>query len=262
MAWVTFYHHNYVCLNVKIITLYADAQIMKSNEDEIKALFSILLGKIQKEFESQKLDVSDVRRFLVNFFQKEDCFLSATTFDDIFRAMTVNHLWDYQNYSPLEKLTNHLLSNNPAVTSLISNYKASLTGYFVITKLPSYMKYRQLVPDDFEEDAEQQTTRKKLTKREYHKIMVVLKLDRRISDVSLDYVHNLWRSFAEEYDLPSATAIIEDITLGSLRITWLLLPFIISKITPRLKFFKRNNITQILIDDVIFYDEKEMVRLL
>ena len=124
------------------------------------------------------------------------------------------------------------------------------------------MKYRQLVPDDFEEDAEQPPTRKKLTKREYRKIKVVLNLDRRISDVSLDYVHNLWRSFAEEYDLPSATAIIEDITLGSLRITWLLLPFIISKITPRSKFFKRNNITQILIDDVIFYDEKEMVRLL
>ena len=124
------------------------------------------------------------------------------------------------------------------------------------------MKYRKLVPDDFEEDAEQPPTRKPLTKREHRKIMVVLKLDRRISDVSLDYVHNLWRSFAEEYDLPSATAIIEDITLGSLRITWLLLPFIISKITPRSKFFKRNNITQILIDDVIFYDEKEMVRLL
>ena len=56
------------CKNYYYIYIYA--QIMKSNEDEIKALFSILLGKIQKEFESQKLDVSDVRRFLVNFFQK------------------------------------------------------------------------------------------------------------------------------------------------------------------------------------------------
>ena len=85
--------------------MYADAQIMKSNEDEIKALFSILLDKIQEDFELQNVSVTKVRRFLMNFFQKEDCFLSATTFDDIFRAMTVNHLWDYQNYSPLEKLT-------------------------------------------------------------------------------------------------------------------------------------------------------------
>ena len=44
-------------LNIKIITMFADTQIMKSNEDEIKALFSILLDKIQEEFECQKVNV-------------------------------------------------------------------------------------------------------------------------------------------------------------------------------------------------------------
>ena len=236
---------------------HIDLAVIKSNEEEIKAQFSLLLINVKKELKSENIDVSDVYEFLVNFFQKDDCFPSATmiTYDSIFRATTVSRLWDYQHYSPLEKLTSHLLPNNPAVTSLIANYKASLTGFMMITELIPYMRKQKL-----EEVAEQQLSMKPLKPEHYRQITFVLNLGRRVSQLSLLYVQKLWMSVAEEYELPCLTAIVDSITSGSLRITWLVLPSVMNKFSVRAKFFKKENIVQVFVDDVIFYDEIEMVR--
>ena len=114
----------------------------------------------------------------------------------------------------------------------------------------------ELKPDDSEE---QPSTMKKLTPVEYKRIKVVLELDRKVTELSLEYVHKLWSSIAEEYDLPCLTAIIDKLIAGSLVVTWLALPHIVDMITPRSKFFRRHQIIKVFVDDVIIYDEKEMV---
>ena len=242
-----------------MLYIITDNEIIRSNEEEIRAEFSDLLLIVQKELESDKVSIPDVRRFLINFFENDvgTSFLSATTFDDIFLAMKLNRLWDYQHYSPLEKFTNRLLPNNQAVISSIANYKAKLTGFLLVTKIIPYMRMQGL-----EEVAEQQASLKPLKPEYYRKITFVLSLGRRVSQLSLDYVQKLWMSVAEEYELPCLTTIIESITSGSLRITWLVLPSVVSRFSVRAKFFKKEMIVQVLVDDVIFYDEKEMVRLL
>ena len=236
--------------------------MIRSNEENIRALFSALLLNVQKVLVSKCIDVGDVRQFLVNFFQQNECFLSVTKFDEMFTAATVNQLWDYQHYGPLERLTNQFLPDDPAIVEDVRHYKANLTGFFLTTKIVSFIEYKKLQADDSEEDPEQPSAMKKLTKHQYRRITVVLQLDRKVSELSLAYVHKLWCSFADEYELPCFTAVIDKIITGSLEITWLVQPHIIGLIKPRSKFFRSHGIIQVFVDDVIVYDERQMVSVL
>ena len=232
--------------------------MIRSNEEEIRALFSSLLLSVQKAFESQSVNVSDVHQFLVNFFQQSECFRSLSTFGEIFTATTVHRLWDYQHYSPLERLTKRFLPTNQPIATSITEYKANLTGFFLVTKLVDYIKYKGLEADD---GPEQPLAMMKLTPQQYRQIKAVLQLDRKVSGLSLEYVQNLWFSFADEYELPCLTAVIDKIVAGSLEVSWLVLSHLIARIKPRSRFFRRHQIILVFIDDVILYDEKTMVSL-
>ena len=231
--------------------------MIRSNEEEIKALFTALLLKVQSTLQP-KNDISNVRQFLVNFFK---CDLPETSdLKKLFETVTLNDLWDYQHYSPLERLVNHFLPGDQELESLFKAYKARLSGFYLTTKLIDYIEYRNLSADDSdEEECDQSSPR--FTTKQYRKIKVVLQLDRKLSDVSLDYVHRLWRSFADEYEIPSLTAIIDKIVTGSLEVTWRVPQLIADAILPRSKFFRSHGIVLVFIDDVILYDERQMVSL-
>ena len=136
-------------------------------------------------------------------------------------------------------------------------YKAHLSGFYLTTKLIDYIEYQNLSADDSDEECDQSAP--KLTTKQYKKIKVVLQLERKISEVSLDYVVKLWQSFAEEYEIPSLTAVIDRIVTGSLKVTWRVPQHVADAILPRSKFFRSHGIVHVSIDDVIIYDEKQMV---
>ena len=234
--------------------------VIQSNEERIEALFSALLLKVQAVFEASNVVVSRVRQFLVNFLKCEDCLPeSISNFDKLFTAVTMNGLWSYQHYSPLEWLTDHFLPEEPQIKGFMRDYKSQLAGFFLTTKLVDYIEYKQLQADESDDDSDQQSTLKKYTAQHYRKIKIRLKMKRKLSEISLGYVQKLWSSLAEEYELPSLTAIIDTIVDGSLEITWLLPPHVAERIKPRAKFFRQLQIVQMFLDDVTVYDEKEMV---
>ena len=90
---------------------------------------------------------------------------------------------------------------------------------------------------------------------------MVLQLERKVSQLSLEYVVKLWESFAEEYEIPSLTAVIDRIVAGSLEVTWRVPQHIADAILPRSNFFQNYGIVLISINGVIIYDEKQMVSL-
>ena len=234
--------------------------MIHSNDEKIKALFSSLLLKVQKALRSHSVDADDVRQFLVAFFKQE--FTDAQELGKILTAATVKGLWDYNHYGPLEKLTDHFLPDDPSVEGLIREYKAQLTGFHMTVKIVDFMEYQKLTTaDDSDDDSDQnQPVRlKKLTAKQYKRIKVVLKLDRIISDLSLHYVDKLWHSIADEYELPSLTAVLERIATGSIEISWLIPAHVAEMIKPRAKFFRKHCIVVVSIDDVILYDEEEIV---
>ena len=231
--------------------------MIRSNVDEIKAHFSSLILKVQSALQSQS-DIRNVRHFLITFFKYD--FSETSDLEKLFTTVTLNDLWDYHNYSPLERLVNKFLPNDQEVESLMKAYKAHLSGFYLTTKLIDYIEYQNMSTDDSDEEYDQPSP--KLTTPQCKKIKVVLRLERKISQISLDYVVKLWQSFAEEYEIPSLTAVINRIVTGSLEVTWTVPDHIADAILPRAKFFRSHGIVLVSIDDFIIYDEKQMVSMI
>ena len=228
--------------------------MIRCNMEEIKAIFSSLVLKVQSALQSQS-DTSSLRDFLITFFKCD--FPETSDVKKLCAAVTLSDLWNYHHFSPLERLVNQFLPNNQEVGSLMKAYKARLSGFYLTTKLIDYIEYQNLSADYSDEECDEPSP--KLTPKQCKKIKVVLQLERKISQVSLDYVVKLWQSFVEEYEIPSLTAVIERIVAGSLEVTWTVPQHIADAILPRSKFFRSHGIVLVSIDDVIIYDEKKMV---
>jgi hypothetical protein len=231
-------------------------EMIRSNVDKIKATFSSLVLEVQSALQSQSDNIiKKVRHFLITFFKCD--FPETTDLEKVFTTVTLNNLWDYHHHSPLEQLIDQFLPSDQEVGSLMRAYKARLSGFYLTTKLIDYIEYQNLSADDSDEECDEPSP--KLTTKQYKKIKVVLQLERKISQVSLDYVVKLWQSFAEEYEIPSLTAVIDRIVAGSLEVTWRVPLHLANAITSRPHFFRHHGIVLVFIDDVIIYDEKEMV---
>ena len=229
------------------------------------AKFSSLLLKVQIMLEERQIKVVHVLQYLRGLFQGEDCILAneSLKFNEIFSALTMQKLWTYQHYSPLEKVIDEFLPNDDAMKTCMRAYKGHLSGYYVMQKVIDYIKDVNL---PLAESHGQFPLKRYSTQRHYQKLKAVLQIEeRRISELSLSYVSKLWEKIAEEFDLPLLTAVIDKIVEGSLEITWLVLPFMTEKIllgsrTPKsTKFFRQHNIKLLIADSLTIYDEKQMV---
>ena len=226
-------------------------EMVRKNEEAIKAQFSDLVLHVQCTLEA-KSKLENVRQFLTTFFKHD--FSNCLDFEKLFSTIALNDLWTYEHYSPLEMLTNKFLQGDRETEGLIETYMASLSGYFTMTKLIHYIQFQQFSVDDSSEESHQS-----LNTEQYRKIKIVLDLKRRVSNLSLDYVHKLWRSFAKEYEIPSLTVILDRIVSGSLEVTWRVPSHLVELVVPRARFFRKEGIVLVFIDDVIIYDEREMV---
>ena len=225
----------------------------RSNEEEIKAAFSSLLLEVRSSLEATS-KINDVRQFLVTFFR---CSLPNTSsYHKLFEEISLRNLWTYQHHNPVEKLIDKCLSGDEELKGLMRSYKACLSGFYVTTKLVDFIESKKLTVDDDDESDDQQPP--VLSPKQYRQLKIVLKLERKITELSLEYVHKLWCSFAEEYDIPSLTVVLERIASGSLVITWLIPTHLADKIVPRPKFFREHGIVRVYLDNRIIYEE-EMV---
>ena len=241
--------------------------VQQLNLEEIMAKFSSLLLKVQIMLEERQVKAIHVRQFLRGLFQGENCILAdSLKIFEIFSALTNQKLWTYQHYSPLEKVINEFLPSHDAMKANMKVYKGNLSGYHVAKKLIDYIKDSSLPLAESDSHGEF-TLKKYSTQRHYQKLKAVLQIEeRRISELSLSYVCELWEKIAEEFDLPLLTAIIDEIVEGSLKVTWLVLHFMVEKIlhasrTPKsIKFFRQHNIELLIGDYLTIYDEKQMVQ--
>ena len=160
--------------------------------------------------------------------QKED------DLDTIFDTITESWLWRYDHYGPLEELAETFLPEDDPARTQVTEYKSQLTGFYATTRIIDFVKLNELA-EDLEEIPDRVFSPKKYNSH-YQKLTVKLRLDRDVSELSLEYVAKLWKALAKEFHLPPLTVIMDKIVEGSLRITWLILPHIIDKI--RATYFK------------------------
>ena len=233
--------------------------------EEIQGRFSSLLLMVRQAMESSNISALDLRQYLVGFFQRDDFLSDTPDIVKMFDRVTVMRLWDYQHYGPLEKIVRHFLPNCDSVRDAVSNYKGYLSGFFATTKIIDYIKHLQPPRSEDPAKSSSAATVEKYTAVHYQKLKVKLKLNRKLSEVSLSYISELWNAFVEEFDLPSLTVVIDQLIEGSLIITWLVstrdAERIVSKInaTKAVLFFRRHRIMMVTVNSHIIYDEDVMV---
>ena len=225
--------------------------MFRSNLEDIKSRFAILLRSVQLALEANHVSPQDVHAVLVGMFGCRDL-IPKTNLEEMFTAVTSQHLWDYIHHSPVEKLLRRFqLSDH---LSLMREYKAHLSGFYTTTKLIDFITYTSI-----DSTAVDKLDLRKLTDANYQKLKVKLELDRKIDIISFKYVQDLWEEFAEEFDIPYLTAVIGKILNGSLHITWIVTSEIANKIIAAARessFFQEHpNIIYVDINGRVHYDE-------
>ena len=234
---------------------------------KIKSRFSLLVIDVQSSMEDRKVNVKKVRQFLLNFFEGDCSIPSVADFDKLFDTITEARLWRYDHYGPLEELAESFLPEDDPARAQVTEYKSQLTGFQATTRIIDFVKLNEL--EDREEIPKHAFSPKKYNSH-YQKLTVELRLNRDISELTLEYVNTLWKMLAKEFHLPPLTAVMDKIMEGSLRITWLVLLHIIEKIKATyfksVEFFQQHNIIRIDLygeggDDggLPLYDEEWMV---
>ena len=229
--------------------------------NKIKGQFSSLLVEVQSTLKLHQVSVEKVRSFLVHYSSRDDWIQNPSNLDELFTSLSVAKLWSYDHYDLLEELIKRLLPDDANVKKLMLEYKGQLSGFYTATKIADFIKLSDF--EDSEQDPQQPLAVSTYTFKDYRKLKLKLKIDRKVSAMTLSYVDELWRSLAEEFDLPCLTAVIHSIIEGSLVVTWLVLPHIVDKInaTSRkaVKFFRRHGIVLMMVDNDTVYDEEQMV---
>ena len=230
------------------------------NLKQIKRHFSSLSHAVQLVLQFHEITVDKIHSFLVRCFSRDDWTQKSSTLDELFNALSVAKLWNYDNYGPLEDIAKHFLPNDSAVKNLIADYKTKLNGFYATTKIVEFIELSDF--EDTEQDPEQPLPVHTFTLKDYRKLKLKLNLgNRRVSAMTLSYVDELWRSLAEEFDLPCLTAVIHSIIKGSLQITWLILPHIAEKIKTNAakaaSFLQHHGVALLEIEGCVIYDEKK-----
>ena len=228
---------------------------------KIKSRFSHLVINVQSSMEDHKVKVKKVRRFILEFCDGNCSIPKEDDLDTIFDHIKEARLWRYDHCGLLEELAEEFLPEDDPTRAQVTEYKSQLTGFYATTRIIDFVKLNEL--EDREEIPDRLFSPKKYNSH-YQKLTLELRLDRDVSELTLEYVDKLWKALAKEFHLPPLTAVMDKIVEGSLTITWLILPHITEKIRAiyfkSVEFFQQHNIIGIkLYDGLNIYYEGTMV---
>ena len=147
-------------------------------------------------------------------------------------------------------------------------YKKQFYAYRIATKITDYIKQSKIEVDSMQDPDKPLDIHNFFF--DYRKLKVKLTVCKKVSVVTLLDVDELWRSLALVLDLPCSTAVLHSIIIGSIEITWLILPQVAEKIISEAKaldsgpvypdsrlehFFRDNDIHELVINDVLYNKE-------
>ena len=232
------------------------SSMQRANLEDIQSRFGSLLVDVKLALESNHVTPEAVCSALAEIFKGSlKCsFIPRTSLDKLFDFVRYHRppLWDFMHHSPLQKLVSRCL---PDHISMIDEYVQHLNGYCAATKLIDYIQDMNRQGWNRESN---DLPLQNYTAVHYQVLKVNFKMnERNLSMLSLQYVQELWKQFAVEFDIPFLTAVIDKIMFSSLNITWLILPEMAAKITASCKsilFFKKNGIVYVGIDHKMIYE--------
>ena len=174
---------------------------------------------------------------------------SAKSLDEIFRALSKHKLWDYLNYYLLQSIIEQFAGDDDELKTVMEQYQKDLTGHILTLKIQTYLD-----ATNYEPSADEKLPALP-PPNIFKKLSVKVKAN--ITEHSLSYVYELWRSLAIQFDLPQPAMILHDIAEGCLGIIWLLPTNLVKYVTEMaqgsLDMFARQHIQRVMLEEQCIY---------
>ena len=174
------------------------------------------------------IDIKAFCSFIANLFPPGNFLSNMDSVMEVFSALTHNQLWNHFSCSTIESIYNEFGGGDPKLRGWIDNYKAELAGFKATTKIINYIREWNCEEDIA--DSEQSIAQYRACYDKDYCIKLAIKLKRRITEKSLEYIDEFWRSIADLFLLPSLLVLLKRIKEGCTEITWLVSPEIASLI--------------------------------
>ena len=179
----------------------------------IKGKFTSLVTKSCSKLQSRNIDVEDVQMFLFTMYSSGSRdgsaivtveLQSARSLEEIFRALSKHGLWDYINYYLLQTIIEQFAGGDDELNGMMEQYQQDLTGYILTLRIQMYLDYEYPITTTDIDIMGDQALLKKLT----------AKCKINVTNHTLTYVSNLWRSLANQFALPQLAVILHHIAEG------------------------------------------------
>ena len=203
----------------------------------IKGKFSILVTKSRRKLQNKKIDVDDVQTFLVTMYSSpksrdgSDTITvvveSARNLSEIFRALSKYGLWDYLNYYLLQDMIEEFAHDDDELNGMMKQYQKDLTGHILTLQIQTYLDATHdelpFVSTNDSENSDDATIPALPPQQKYRLFKKLTgKIKANVTDHTLTYVTDLWRSLANQFALPRPAMILHNIAEGCIGITWLI----------------------------------------
>ena len=241
--------------------------IAARNNRKIEAKFSKLVTKSRKKLQSKEVNVEDVQDFLIIMYSSPNSrdgsdtvtsvLESAVSLEEIFRALSKYRLWDYLNYYLLQSIIEEFASDDDELNDMMEQYQRDLTGHVLTQKIQTYLDEFPVTTSDSESSADENIT--SLPPKQKHQLYKKLgaKVNVKITDHSVKYVYDLWRSLANQFALPRPAMILHSIAEGCICITWLIPTNLVTHVTRMAQetanMFAKQHILKVMLEEHCIY---------
>ena len=248
--------------------------IAQRNIQKIQGKFSALVTKSCRRLQSRKIKikVKDIQTFLVTMYSSPKSrdgsdtvttvVESARNLDEIFRALSKHRLWDYLNYYLLQSIIEEFASDDDELNGMMKQYQQDLTGHILTLQIQAYLEtVNSELPPVTANDNENPTDEivSALPPQQNCELFkkLTLKVKANVSDRSLSYVDDLWRSLTNQFALPRPALILHNIAKGCIGITWLIPANLVKYVTKMARettnMFAEENVLRVTLEEQCIY---------
>ena len=238
--------------------------IAQQNYQMIRGRFANLLRNASSRLQSI-IHIDEFLLFVVSLFQPGDCIPDSQSVYGIFRAITKNGLWDCVNYFPLKQIIKEFACEDMQMTEWLKQYEEARSGYMLCTKISDHIGVVAVLDSsDIDSDEQLEEKAAKYDPRYYRRLS--LKVKAKVTEMSMQYVSELWEALASHYHLPSRMAILDSVHAECILVTWLVPTKhtleLIQKARVDPVFFQEHNVLWAIVDDDSLYSSEEPVTIL
>ena len=234
--------------------------IAQRNIRKIQGKFSTLVTKSRTKLQVKGINVEDVQMFLITMYSSPGSkdgsdtvttvVESARSLDEIFRALSKHRLWDYINYYLLQSIIEAFADDDDELNGMMEQYQEDLTGHILTLRIQTYLdatKHPIATSDSDNEVVPPQQDYKLFRK-------LTVKCEVNITNHTLSYVVNLWRSLAKQFALPRPAMILHEMAEGCIGITWLIPANMVKHVTRMAQnIFAEENVLRVTLEEQCIY---------